>query len=72
MAVIKTKSMIFVISVIILYIQIDVGSSSDFIKGEDILDIWFDSGVSWASVLPGNYNNLLLKRILLLETIVFC
>lgn len=26
--------------------------SSDLVKGEDILDIWFDSGVSWLSVLP--------------------
>lgn len=34
--------------------KISVGSCSDFIKGEDILDIWFDSGVSWASVLPEN------------------
>ena len=51
-----------------MYIQIDVGSSSDFIKGEDILDIWFDSGVSWASVLPGIYNDLSVKRIVLLET----
>lgn len=25
----------------------------DYKKGEDILDIWFDSGVSWASVLEG-------------------
>ncbi|KAL8566840.1 hypothetical protein ACOMHN_052238 [Nucella lapillus] len=27
------------------------GSPGDYVKGEDILDIWFDSGVSWASVL---------------------
>jgi isoleucyl-tRNA synthetase len=60
MAIIKSKSKIFIIGVIIIYIQIDV----DFIKGEDILDIWFDSGVSWATVLPGNYNNLLVKGIL--------
>ncbi|XP_071791393.1 isoleucine--tRNA ligase, mitochondrial-like [Asterias amurensis] len=26
-------------------------SAEDFVKGEDILDIWFDSGSSWAHVL---------------------
>lgn len=30
-----------------------LGSASDYVKGEDILDIWFDSGISWAAVLPG-------------------
>ncbi|KAM9707648.1 isoleucine--tRNA ligase, mitochondrial isoform 2-T2 [Menidia menidia] len=28
-----------------------VGPASDFIRGEDVLDIWFDSGASWAAVL---------------------
>ena len=28
--------------------------SEDYKRGEDILDIWFDSGSSWMPVLPGN------------------
>nr|XP_034326135.1 isoleucine--tRNA ligase, mitochondrial isoform X2 [Crassostrea gigas] len=28
-----------------------LGNSSDYRKGSDIIDIWFDSGTSWASVL---------------------
>ncbi|KAL3874272.1 hypothetical protein ACJMK2_037312, partial [Sinanodonta woodiana] len=28
-----------------------LGHSEDYTKGSDILDIWFDSGTSWASVL---------------------
>ncbi|KAK7104714.1 isoleucine--tRNA ligase, mitochondrial-like [Littorina saxatilis] len=31
--------------------QLDKGVPEDYIKGRDIMDIWFDSGVSWASVL---------------------
>ncbi|XP_061157054.1 isoleucine--tRNA ligase, mitochondrial isoform X1 [Syngnathus typhle] len=27
------------------------GPVSDFVRGEDVLDIWFDSGASWAAVL---------------------
>ncbi|CAL9686167.1 unnamed protein product [Knipowitschia caucasica] len=27
------------------------GPVSDYIRGEDVLDIWFDSGASWAAVL---------------------
>ncbi|KAK9959829.1 hypothetical protein ABG768_009930 [Culter alburnus] len=27
------------------------GAVSDYVRGEDVLDIWFDSGVSWAAVL---------------------
>ncbi|KAL2099029.1 hypothetical protein ACEWY4_005509 [Coilia grayii] len=27
------------------------GPVTDYIRGEDVLDIWFDSGVSWAAVL---------------------
>lgn len=26
---------------------------TDYERGEDVLDIWFDSGVTWAAVLPG-------------------
>ena len=25
----------------------------EYVRGSDVLDIWFDSGVSWASVLSG-------------------
>lgn len=32
--------------------KMGLGSASDYVKGEDILDIWFDSGISWAAVLP--------------------
>lgn len=28
-----------------------VGPVSDYVRGEDVLDIWFDSGASWAAVL---------------------
>uniref|UniRef100_A0A673LKS3 isoleucine--tRNA ligase n=1 Tax=Sinocyclocheilus rhinocerous TaxID=307959 RepID=A0A673LKS3_9TELE len=28
------------------------GAVSDYVRGEDVLDIWFDSGASWAAVLP--------------------
>ncbi|XP_060559788.1 isoleucine--tRNA ligase, mitochondrial-like isoform X2 [Ruditapes philippinarum] len=31
--------------------QNGLGASDDYTKGEDILDIWFDSGASWAAVL---------------------
>ena len=31
--------------------KISKGQSSDYVRGEDILDIWFDSGVSWANTL---------------------
>ncbi|XP_012935792.1 isoleucine--tRNA ligase, mitochondrial isoform X2 [Aplysia californica] len=34
-----------------LLAELGKGQSSDYSRGEDILDIWFDSGVSWASVL---------------------
>ncbi|XP_056282810.1 isoleucine--tRNA ligase, mitochondrial isoform X2 [Pseudoliparis swirei] len=27
------------------------GPVTDYVRGEDVLDIWFDSGVSWAAVL---------------------
>lgn len=29
------------------------GPVSDYVRGEDVLDIWFDSGASWAAVLEG-------------------
>ena len=25
----------------------------EYVRGSDVLDIWFDSGVSWATVLAG-------------------
>lgn len=28
-----------------------VGPVTDYVRGEDVLDIWFDSGASWAAVL---------------------
>ncbi|KAK2825891.1 hypothetical protein Q5P01_020105 [Channa striata] len=28
------------------------GPVTDYIRGQDVLDIWFDSGTSWAAVLP--------------------
>ncbi|XP_022332728.2 isoleucine--tRNA ligase, mitochondrial-like [Crassostrea virginica] len=31
-----------------------LGKPGDYEKGSDIIDIWFDSGTSWASVLPGD------------------
>ncbi|XP_067901174.1 isoleucine--tRNA ligase, mitochondrial [Heterodontus francisci] len=34
---------------------------SNFVKGEDILDIWFDSGISWAYVLEGNVADVYLE-----------
>ncbi|XP_059162221.1 isoleucine--tRNA ligase, mitochondrial-like [Physella acuta] len=34
-----------------LLAKLNKGVSSDYVKGQDILDIWFDSGVSWASIL---------------------
>uniref|UniRef100_A0A665U7Q2 isoleucine--tRNA ligase n=1 Tax=Echeneis naucrates TaxID=173247 RepID=A0A665U7Q2_ECHNA len=29
------------------------GPVTDYVRGEDVLDIWFDSGASWAAVLEG-------------------
>lgn len=34
-------------------LQLGKGSPDDYVKGGDIFDIWFDSGVSWATVLKG-------------------
>ncbi|XP_078035223.1 isoleucyl-tRNA synthetase, mitochondrial isoform X2 [Augochlora pura] len=39
-----------------LNVQID-----DVEKGKDILDIWFDSGISWSAVLPKSKANLYLE-----------
>lgn len=33
--------------------QSDAGPVTDYVRGEDVLDIWFDSGASWAAVLEG-------------------
>ena len=44
-------------------------ASDEFIPGRDILDIWFDSGSTWAAVLEGNdahntpQTGLLIERI---------
>lgn len=27
----------------------------EYVPGQDILDIWFDSGTSWSYILPGNF-----------------
>ena len=29
------------------------GDVTDYERGQDVLDIWFDSGASWAAVLQG-------------------
>uniref|UniRef100_A0A3P8PXM2 Isoleucine--tRNA ligase, mitochondrial n=1 Tax=Astatotilapia calliptera TaxID=8154 RepID=A0A3P8PXM2_ASTCA len=31
--------------------KVKAGAASDYVRGEDVLDIWFDSGASWAAVL---------------------
>lgn len=33
--------------------QSKAGAATDYVRGEDVLDIWFDSGASWAAVLEG-------------------
>lgn len=33
--------------------QSKAGPVKDYVRGEDVLDIWFDSGASWAAVLEG-------------------
>ncbi|XP_008825011.1 isoleucine--tRNA ligase, mitochondrial [Nannospalax galili] len=33
--------------------QVGGPDSLEYVPGQDILDIWFDSGTSWSSVLPG-------------------
>ncbi|XP_060827749.1 isoleucine--tRNA ligase, mitochondrial [Bombus pascuorum] len=33
----------------------------DIVKGNDIMDIWFDSGISWSMVLPNKKANLYLE-----------
>ncbi|XP_062502380.1 isoleucine--tRNA ligase, mitochondrial-like isoform X1 [Corticium candelabrum] len=37
---------------------IEQSGSSDFIRGDDTMDIWFDSGTSWASVLKESLDGL--------------
>ena len=34
-------------------LQSKAGPVTDYVRGEDVLDIWFDSGASWAAVLEG-------------------
>lgn len=36
---------------------------TNFQRGEDILDIWFDSGISWSSVLPDKKADLYVEGI---------
>lgn len=43
----------FILLWIFLFFQSKAGPVSDYIRGEDVLDIWFDSGASWAAVLEG-------------------
>uniref|UniRef100_A0A3Q3EDB9 Isoleucine--tRNA ligase, mitochondrial n=1 Tax=Labrus bergylta TaxID=56723 RepID=A0A3Q3EDB9_9LABR len=33
--------------------EVKAGPVTDYVCGEDVLDIWFDSGASWAAVLEG-------------------
>uniref|UniRef100_A0A8C0PGY4 isoleucine--tRNA ligase n=1 Tax=Canis lupus familiaris TaxID=9615 RepID=A0A8C0PGY4_CANLF len=33
--------------------QVDGADALEYVPGQDILDIWFDSGTSWSYVLPG-------------------
>lgn len=42
-------------SVNIYLSQSKAGAVSDYVRGEDVLDIWFDSGASWAAVLEGTF-----------------
>lgn len=37
--------------------QSKAGPVTDYVRGEDVLDIWFDSGASWAAVLEGTCEN---------------
>ena len=36
-----------------LLFQSGFDTTKEFVRGDDILDIWFDSGSSWATVLKG-------------------
>ena len=38
----------------LVILQSGFSASDEFIPGRDILDIWFDSGSTWAAVLEGN------------------
>uniref|UniRef100_A0AAX7SL27 Isoleucine--tRNA ligase, mitochondrial n=1 Tax=Astatotilapia calliptera TaxID=8154 RepID=A0AAX7SL27_ASTCA len=37
--------------------KVKAGAASDYVRGEDVLDIWFDSGASWAAVLEGTFES---------------
>nr|XP_032803688.1 isoleucine--tRNA ligase, mitochondrial isoform X1 [Petromyzon marinus] len=39
----------------------------EFVRGDDIMDIWFDSGTSWASVLEGRISDVDQRADLYLE-----
>lgn len=39
--------------------QVGGPDALEYEPGRDILDIWFDSGTSWACVLPGDFNSSL-------------
>lgn len=41
--------------------------STDFVKETDILDVWFDSGVSWHTVIEKNWDPKKIKEVLYLE-----
>ena len=40
--------------VCVCILKAGLGQSEDYERGQDILDIWFDSGTSWSTVL-GKY-----------------
>ncbi|KAH0622691.1 hypothetical protein JD844_025204 [Phrynosoma platyrhinos] len=41
--------------------QADSHDVQDYVQGQDVLDIWFDSGTSWAHVLEGETADLYLE-----------
>lgn len=50
-----------VISLCVCLHQSKAGPVTDYVRGEDVLDIWFDSGASWAAVLKGTTETLIVK-----------
>lgn len=57
------KMIYFIVSVLryvctVCFYQSKAGPVSDYVPGEDVLDIWFDSGASWAAVLEGGPQSL--------------
>ena len=54
----------------LIMFQSGFDASKEFVRGDDILDIWFDSGSSWAAVLKGSIINITFVRLLMLETYV--